>query len=184
MKEDEKDYRSFLDGNQVGFEALVCRYREPLIYFIYRYVNNMHLAEELAQDAFVEILLHKERYHFKTSFKTYLFTIGKNKSIDYIRKHHKEILGELSEADYRNQEENPLEETVIQEEEKLLVKQALTMLKDEYRQVLYLIEFEELSYREAAKVMNKNIGQVKILVFRARKALRNVLEKEGYCYEK
>lgn len=183
MNQDEKDYKTFLSGDNSGFERIVVRYRENLIYFIYRYVQNLHLAEELAQDTFVELLLHKERYNFSVSLKTYLFTIGRNKAIDYIRKHKKEVLFDELQEDYPVEEHQELEARVIEEENKKILYQCLEKLKPDYQQAIYLVDIEELSYAATSQVLQKSMVQMKVLIHRARKALKKIMEQEGYKYE-
>lgn len=182
MDADEKNYRAFLDGDLTGFENLVLKYKDHLIYFLYRYVKDINEAEDLAQDAFVEVYIHKERYHFQSGFKTYLYTIGRNKTIDFIRRQNRHILVEALPEAYKEEEE--LEEKVIREEEKRIVNQALKQLKQEYQAAILLVDFEELSYKEAARILQKTIPQMKVLIHRARKALKKILEKEGCFYEK
>ena len=74
---DNLNYKKFLDGNLEGFENLVIKYKDNLIFFILKYIKDINLAEDIVQDAFVDIYIYKERYNFKSSFKTYLFTIGR-----------------------------------------------------------------------------------------------------------
>lgn len=173
--EDQKDYRSFLMGDLDGFERLVLRYKDSLIYFIHRYIKDITMAEDLAQDAFVEVYVHKERYRPEVSFKTYLYTIGRNKAIDYIRKNSRLIfVDEYPEA----ADEQELENKVIYEEEKKRLHQALKGLKKEYQAVITLIDFEEMTYAQAAKVLNKTETQIKVLIHRARKRLAKNLGEE------
>ena len=56
-------------------------------------------------------------------------------------------------------------------------------LKPDYRQVLWLVYFEQFSMKEAARVMGKSVHSVETLAWRARQALREILEQEGYSYE-
>lgn len=180
MDEDIKYYQLFLDGDQKGFEQLVYKYKDNLIYFLQRYVKSPEQAEDLAQDAFVEILVHKERFQFKYSFKTYLFTIGRNKAVDFIRKNRHQIpIEELSEWQDQGQK---LLEQIVRKEERKRVLQAVKQLKEDYQRAIYLIDLEELSYHEAAGVLGKTMPQMKILIHRARKALKKEMEKEGYEY--
>ncbi|HIU68184.1 MAG TPA: RNA polymerase sigma factor [Candidatus Caccomorpha excrementavium] len=178
---EEQKYRSFLEGDMESFEWLVIEYKDSLIYFISRYVKDVAAAEDLAQDAFVEVLVHKERYNFRTSFKTWLFTIGRNKAVDYIRKYNRVSL--VEEYPEEASEEELLEDRVIRKEEKRELYQALKSLKEEYQQALYLIDLEEMSYSQAAEIMGKSQAQIKILIFRARKALKKVLGREGLADE-
>lgn len=178
---DDWHYKRFLEGNEESFEALVLKYKNNLIYFIHRYVRDLNQAEDLAQDVFVEILVHKERYHMQTNFKTYLFTIGRNKAVDYIRKNRHQIL--VEEIPESIEEENVLEAYILKEEEKQVLWDSIKKLKKEYQAALFIIDFEKMSYEEAAKVLHKNMPQMKILIYRARKSLKKVLEKGGYRYE-
>lgn len=189
MGQDEEDYKSFLGGDQSGFERLVLRYKDGLIQFINRYVRDLHQSEDLAQDVFVEVLLHPERYRMGTSFKTYIYTIGHHRAVDYIRKNARltyvgtyEEAGEDRTLDVLMQEESLLEEKVIKEEEKKILYHAIAKLKEEYGNVLYLIDIAGLSYADTAKVLKKSEGQVKILIYRARKKLRKKLEEEGNLF--
>ena len=94
MNTDEKDYSDFLNGDNSGFERLVIRYKDGLIYYLNRIIKNITIAEDLAQDAFVEVYVHKERFvPGKASFKTYLYTIGHHKAVDYVRKSGKPRTG-------------------------------------------------------------------------------------------
>ncbi len=80
-------------------------------------------------------------------------------------------------------DEDNLEKLYFAEERKIAVHKALQKLNEDYRQVLFLTVFEELTNEEAAKVMKKNKRQIENLVYRAKKALRKELEKEGFVYE-
>jgi RNA polymerase sigma factor (sigma-70 family) len=181
---DKERYKRFLEGDISGFEELVLEYKNLLIYFLNRYVQDLNIAEDIAQDAFVDVYVYKERYNAKTSFKTYLFTIGRNKAVDYIRKNkHMQSTVDIEEQTELSNEENKLIDYVIQKENKQLIANALERMKEEYARAIILIDLEEFSYKEAAVVLNKTITQVKVLVHRARKSLKKVLEEEGFTYE-
>lgn len=176
MEQDKEDYELFLSGDNTGFDRLVLRYKDSLIHFIAGYVKDLYHAEDLAQDAFVEVLLHPERYRADSSFKTYLYTIGHHRAVDFIRKNSSLLfMGTLEEAEMMHAEEIMLEERVIREETKRELYQAMKRLKPEYEQALYLIDLEELSYADAARVLGKSENQVRILIHRARKKLQQIL---------
>ena len=182
MEEDIRHYNLFLDGDNTGFEYLVLKYKNQLIYFLTQYVKDLYVAEDMAQDAFVELYIHKERFNKKQSFKTYLFTIGRNKAIDYIRKYNREIpydISTLNENEYYE-----LEHSVIKKEDQLLLRSNLMSLKEEYKRAIILVDFYDMTYEEAARVLNKTMPQMKILLYRARKALAKQMLKEGYGNEK
>ena len=101
--------------------------------------------------------------------------------MDYIRKYNRVSL--VEEYPEEASEEELLEDRVIRKEEKRELYQALKSLKEEYQQALYLIDLEEMSYSQAAEIMGKSQAQIKILIFRARKALKKVLGREGLADE-
>lgn len=63
------------------------------------------------------------------------------------------------------------------------VREGLEKLNDDYKRIIHLIYFEDLSQAEAAKVLGKNKKQTDNLIYRAKKALKDALEKEGFSYE-
>lgn len=171
-------YRRFLSGDKEAFAEIVEVYRESLIFFLYRYVNNLDIAEDLAEDVFVEVLLHPKRYRFRCSLKTWLFAIGRNKAVDYVRKHVRMTFCDM-EAMKEQADLHTLEETVLDNEEKRAMSRAFADLRGDYRQALHLIYFEEMTYAEAGRVMGRSRKQVENLVYRGKQALRQALRKEG-----
>lgn len=177
MSADTEDYSAFLDGDNAGFERLVLRYKDGLIYYLNRIIKNITIAEDLAQDAFVEIYVHKERFApGKASFKTYLYTIGHHKAVDFVRKSQKEYLTDFGTEEEYGSLEGP-EEKLLWQEGKRELYDALNGLKEEYQKVLILTELEGMKLKEAAEVMGKTIPQIKVLAHRARKALLLALQK-------
>ena len=173
MLNDEKDYSEFLAGDNAGFERLVIRYKDGLIYYLNKIVKNVTIAEDLAQDAFVEVYVHKERFvPGKASFKTYLYTIGHHRAVDYVRKSQREVLTDFyaEEETAMSGFDNP-EIHLLQQEGKEELYRALDGLKEEYQKILVLTELEGMKLKDAAKVMGKTEPQAKVLAHRARKAL-------------
>lgn len=183
MTNGESSYRRFLAGDENAFVEIVDEYRESLIFFLYRYVGDLHAAEDLAEDVFVEVLLHPKRFRFQCALKTWLFTIGHNKAVDFLRKTSRLQVVPLDEAE-RLAEVSNLEDAVLDSEEKRLLNGALGEISEDYRMALHLVYFEDLSHEEAARVMKKNRKQVENLVYRGKQSLRKILEREGYENER
>ena len=178
MDNGASSYRRFLDGDESAFDEIMKELFDNLVFFIDRYVHDIHAAEDIAIDTFSDLVVNKHRYNFKVTLKTYLFMLGRSRALNYI-KHRKVIeFVELSEAD-KVPEQETLEEIVLVDERKRAVNNALTSLSDDMRVVIHLIYFENLSYDEAAKVMKKNRKQVDNLLYRAKKELRIILGKDG-----
>ena len=183
MDNGASSYRRFLDGDDAALAEIVRDYRDGLILYLNGIVNNISVAEELMEETLFKLITKKPRFNAKYSFKTWLYTIGRNVAIDYIRQNSK--LSDTSFDDLENyiQDEYDLERLYIIEEQKIIVHRALKKLNTEYRQVLWPIYFEELSNIEAAAIMKKTSRQMKNLVYRAKTALKTELEKEDFLYE-
>lgn len=180
MLDDEKDYSEFLAGDNAGFERLVIRYKDGLIYYLNKIIKNITIAEDLAQDAFVEVYVHKERFvPGKASFKTYLYTIGHHKAVDYVRKNQREVLMDFhgEEATAMSGSDSP-EVHLLEQEGKAELYRALEGLKEDYQRILVLTELEDMKLKDAAKVMGKTEPQAKVLAHRARKALLQQLQNK------
>lgn len=174
-------FRRYLDGEAAAFDQIIKDYRENLIFFVMRYIKSSSIAEEIAQDAFVELLIHKERYNFSCSLKTYLFTIARNKAVNILRRQKFSTDEEIDPES--TSDERSLEEKLISDERKEMLYKAMGKLSEDYRSALYLVYVEDLSYDDAGKVMGKNRKQIENLVFRAKAAARRELEKEGMSYD-
>jgi RNA polymerase sigma-70 factor (ECF subfamily) len=136
-------------------------------------------AEDIAIDAFTDLVVHRHRYNFKVTLKTYLFMIGRSRALNYIKHRGNLSIVELSEAENCSDDSLSLDQFVMLDESKQALHKALTTLKPDLREVVILVYFQELSCQEAAKVLKKNVKQVYNLLYRAKEALRTILQQEG-----
>lgn len=182
MDNGAENYRRFLDGDDAGFAEIVKEYKDCLTLYLNGYVGNIYIAEELMEETFFKIITRKPRFAYKSSFKTWLYSIGRNIAIDYMRR-NKNV--SLSDEEYQSIliEEATVEKAYIIKEQKIAVHKALKTLKPEYHQVLFLIYFEDFTNKQAAIVMKKSKRQIENLIYRAKAALKHKLEKEGFIYE-
>ena len=176
-------YRRFLDGDDTAIAELVGAYKDGLILYLNGYVHNVLVAEELAEDTFFRLITKKPRFGGNSAFKSFLYAIGRNVAVDYIRHCSKMRQVPLEEAENYIATVESLEQTYLREEQKLELNRALAQLPDEYRHVLWLSFFEDFSNQEIAAIMRKNERQVRNLLYRAKQSLKSILEKEGFVYE-
>ena len=176
-------YRRFLDGDDNGMIELVRDYKDGLILFLNRYVNNIHTAEDLTEDTFVRLATKKPRFQADHSFKTWLYAIGRNIALNYLKR-EKRISGQpLEKYEKTLAEENLLERSYLLEERKIQVHRTLSQLQPEYARILYLKFFEELTNEQIARILKKNKRQIENLTYQAKQSLKAKLEKEGIHYE-
>ena len=183
MDNGASSYRRFLDGDDNGITEIVENYKDGLILYLNGYVKNIFVAEELTEDTFFRLMIKKPKYSGKSTFKSWLYAIGRNVAVDYIRHNSKILNVPIDDVENYLIEEQNLEQSYIKEGNMLIVNKALNELIPEYRNVLWLTYFEEFSNKETAIILKKTERQIKNLLYRARKALKSKLEKEGFEYD-
>lgn len=180
MDNGASSYRRFLDGDEEGIIEIIRDYKDGLIFYLNGYVSNIHTAEELAEETFFRLLVKKPKYRKKCTFKTWLYTIGRNAAIDYIRHSSRFLSTPAEDLEELTREEESLELSYIKEERKIALHRALGNLKAEYRQALYLTCFEGFTNEQTAKILKKSKRQIETLVYRAKKALKEELIDQGF----
>ena len=179
MDNSAQNYIRFKQGVEGAFDDIMNELFHSLVFFINRYVRDVHTAEDIAIDTFSDLVVHKNRYNFKVSLKTYLFMVGRSRALDYLRRNRKVDITSISEVAEISDDEAILEDMVLADERKRAVNGAIGQLPQDMRDTVHLVYFEGLSYDEAAKVMKKNRKQVDNLLYRAKKELREILGEEG-----
>ena len=183
MDNGASSYRRFLDGDDNGFVEIIKDYKDGLILYINNFIGNIFIAEDLAEDTFVKIVTKKPRFSGKSSFKTWLYAIGRNVTLDHLRRNKATEIS-FDELPEIKEEEASLEAQYIKKEDKITLHHAMEKLNPQYKQILWLIYFENFSNREAAAVMKKSVRNTETLLYRAKQSLKTELNKEGFVYEK
>ena len=183
MDNGASSYRRYLDGDDNAIAEIVAAYKDGLILYLNGYVNNIFLAEELTEDTFFRLVAKKPWFSGRCSFKTWLYTIGRNAAIDYLRRHRGDSGRSVEELEGCLAEETDLERACIREEQKRELHRIIRTLNPDYRQVLHLVFFEGFSNREAALILRKSERQIRNLLYRAKQVLKAALETEDFTYE-
>lgn len=175
-------YQKFLNGNNEAFNELIIKYRKQLVFFVMKYVRNMEVAEDIVQDSFVYMIINKINYDFKYSFRTYIYTIAKSRTINYLKKNSKVIfISDVVEENYYN-ENIDIEEEYIRQEKKETLQKAIKKLKREYQVIIYLYEFQGFKYKEISEILNQSMSKTKMMIHRAKKSLEKIIkEEDGLC---
>lgn len=176
-------YRRYLCGDDSGLVELIKMYMDGLTLYLNGIVRNIYIAEDLTEETFVRLATKKPGFSGRSSFKTWLYTIGRNIALDHIKKESRHGCYATEASPQQLQDEEDLERAYIREDQKTTVRRMLRRLKPEYRQVLWLIYFEGFSCKEAAVVMKKSTHSIETLAYRARQALKSKLNEEGFIYE-
>lgn len=183
MDNGASSYRRYLDGDDTGIVEIIKEYKDGLTLYINGYVNNIFIAEDLMEETFFKLATKRPRFSGKSSFKTWLYAIARNITLDYLRHNSKFTSGSIDEYSNYLAEETNVEREYLIKEQKIILHRTMRKLKPEYFQILYLIYFENFSNTDAAVIMKKNKRQIENLVYRAKNTLKTELEKEGFEYE-
>jgi len=183
MDNGASSYRRFLAGEDEGLAEIVKEYKDGLILYLNGYVNNLYIAEELTEETFFRLITKKPRFSEKSTFRSWLYAIGRNVAVDFVRHNSKQLSTPIEDMENYLFEESCLEKSYIKEERKITLHKALSKLIPDYRNVLWLVYFEGFSAQETAAALKKSNRQVRNLLYRAKKSLKSILEKEGYYYE-
>lgn len=179
----EEAYEAFCAGDKSAFDELMTEFQQGLIYFLQGYVHSPETAEDLAEDTFVELLLHKGRFRGQSSFKTFLFSVARHKAIDHLRREKRRPAVGLGEIAERSDDAMGPEEVYLANEQAAQIAKAIQQIQPEYQEVLRLLYLERLRYDEIAVLMHKNKKQIDNLAYRARQALKNSLGREAIFFE-
>ena len=178
---DETAYRRYLNGEQKAADLLVEKYGDPLTLYINSYLGDMHEAEDLMIEAFSRIFAKERTITGEGAFKAYLYKTARNLDLRHRKKRKLSFL-HFDELEFEPQSEMLAETELYHSERSRQLYGALEKLKAEYREALYLVYFEEMSYRDAATVMHKSEGQITKLIYRGKQSLKAILNQEGFIY--
>ena len=178
---DEELIARFQEGDEQAYTELVNRYRDKLISFVYRFVNEFEKAEDIVQDTMLKLYTHKHYYRKIAKFSTWIYTIAGNLAKTELRKRgtRKEIrISQMGpeDRDYELPSVEPDTDEVAQSEyiEKK-IQAAIQKLPLHFRTVTILRDIQELSYEEISKIVDVPLGTVKSRINRARIQLQKEL---------
>lgn len=164
------------------FERLYQTYHQPLFQFIFYMVRQRETAEELVQDVYIKVLQSYQTFEGKSSEKTWLFSIARNVTVDWIRKQNRQkrkwfgILGTIEKEDIRDTAPLP-EEIVTKREEIRQMYKGLEKCSIDQQQVVILRYIQALSIQETAEVLGWTESKVKTTQHRAIKTLKQMLDQ-------
>jgi RNA polymerase sigma-70 factor, ECF subfamily len=163
-------------GDRNAFGELVRIHSQGVINVIYRMCGDKQIAEEAAQEAFIQAWLHLASYRPQSSLRNWLYRIAFNAATDILRREKRIIPNEIEELPLRDSHPGP-EALLLQTERTSLVQKAIFSLPDASRAVLVLREYEEMSYHEIADTLDIPVGTVMSRLNYARKILKEKLEQ-------
>ena len=161
------------NGEIEAFETLVNRYERELYSYLRRYVGSEAVAEDVFQQTFMQVHLKCDQFAEGRNFRPWLYTIATNQAIDYQRRNKRHRMVSLDRGHRASDDDGGnLGETLVSanvepniavdsNEQHEAVRKAVSALPEQYQQLVLLIYFQGMKYREAAEVLGIPVGTVK-----------------------
>ena len=164
-------------GDRNAFSELVRNYAQGVMNVVYRMCGDVQIAEDAAQETFIQAWLHLSSYRPQTSLRNWLYRIAVNAATDMLRKDKRILPNSMEDLQLIDGQPGP-EMVVSQQERIVLVQKAVLSLPEASRAVLVLREYEGLSYQEISSTLDIPIGTVMSRLNYARKLLKDKLEQK------
>ena len=179
---DEELIGRFQNGDEQAYIELANRYRDRLMSFVYRFVNDSVVAEDIVQDTLVKLYTHKDYYRNIAKFSTWIYTIAGNLAKTELRKNKRRKVTNLSEMGKDDwQYDIPSDEDTAKKVHGQFIgeqiQKAIQSLPDHFREVIILRDIQELSYEEVSSIVEVPLGTVKSRINRARLQLQEILKE-------
>lgn len=179
-EEDLKLVNAIVQRDKKLFEVLYKKYYQQLFAVAYRYVGQTEIAEEIVHDVFITIWNKADQLNIQHSMKSYLFKSIVNSSLNFIKKEKaqaekQQVYMAVLDKETTDETDNDREEALLKD-----LAQALELLPEKCRQVMYLSRFGKLKQQEIATQMNISIKTVKNHLTYGFQKLREHLEKRKH----
>jgi RNA polymerase sigma-70 factor, ECF subfamily len=176
-------------GSREAFERLYEKYKKPIFNYIYRFINNRHSAEELAQEAFIRAYVNIKKYKPKAKFSSWLYKISGNLAKNFLRhaSYDKRVVRINKNQGQAGPEQDITVESMVDHENRPdrnaqtreiegIVQDAISQLPAQLKQAIILCDISGFSYDEAASIMDCRPMTVGSRLWRARERLSRLLD--------
>ena len=162
-------------GDKLAMQVLFARHRAPVYRWLYRFVGNETVAEDLLSDVFFDVWQQADRFEGRSAVSTWLLSIARFKALSARRRRTHAELNEVIEATVADSADNA--EVVLEKKHQgEMLRGALTKLSREHREIIDLVYYHEKSVDEAAEILGIPAATVKTRMFYARKKLAELVQ--------
>lgn len=186
MEVDKRLIEKCKEYDKYSFMKLYKMYEKYLYSLCFNYVQNPHDALDLVQEIYIKVFKNIDKFDTDMPFHPWIRKISVNTCLNFTRTIKNNVISmntsisdsddEITLEDTFLSKEDVLED-VINSETKNIIKRYLNEMQEEYRMVIILRYYEELSYNEIAEIIGKPLGTIKTEIYRAKAILKKKLEK-------
>ena len=182
INSDDRDIiDSFINGNESAFNLLVLKYQKKIYWVIRKMVLEHDDADDIVQEVFIKLYKSLKDFRGESSFYTYIYKIAVNYSLNHIKK-KKNVTSKVINIDDESfklsSDEKLQDENYDAASRRIVLKEAIKSLPEQQRAVFSLRFYENLSYEEIAKILNKSVGGMKANYFHAVKKIEEIIKKK------
>ncbi len=186
LSEDIQDMLAFQAGDEQAFQRLFERYKGPIRNYLYRFMGNLPVAEELTQEVFINVCRAAKTYEARTAFRYWIYRIATNVARNEVRRREYSVRkvpfglpgskenGHMMEKYPEPGGDSP-EKNLQAKRLEGAIQEVMERLSEKQKTALLLCRQNGFSYREIGKIMNLRQGAVKSLIHRGTEVLRNAL---------
>ena len=173
---DEMLVERIAGGDKLAMQVLFARHRTAIYRWLLRFVGNETVAEDLLSDVFLDVWRLAGRFEGRAAVSTWLLSIARFKALSARRRRPDAELDEVIEATVADPTDDP--EVMLEKKNRdELVREALTTLSSEHREIIDLVYYHEKSVEECAQILSIPRATVKTRMFYARKKLAEMVER-------
>ena len=167
-----------LEKDNVAFQQLVTRWKNPLVNYFYRQLRDQEISEDLTQEVFIRVWKARD-YKVKAKFSTWLYRLAYHLLVDHYRKQKRQP-PQVSATQLDTEPTSVLspESQAVLKDQQAQIQGALKRLPTAQQNILILSKFQDLKYSQIAEILNCPVSRVKVSVFRALKNLTHILKEE------
>ena len=177
---DEELVKLYVQGNNEAFDALLSRYNTKVYNYIYGFVHNEALAEDLFQETFIKaiITLKQGGYSESGKFSSWLMRLAHNKVFDVFRleKHDNTVSNDEYDVDlydYSQLLEGNVEDNIVADQTIDELNYLITLLNEDQREIIKMRYYQELSFKEISDItgvsINTALGRMRYAILNLRK---------------
>jgi len=189
MRSEDKLLKGLVMGQESAYEELVQKLEKPLMNFIYRFVNDLHTAEDIFQETFVRVVRKISEYRPDWKLSTWIFTIARNCCLDYLKSKKRKRDVSL-EMENQSDDSKPVVfknlfgskyltpgESLEKNEDHVKLRSLLSKLTPVKREAIAMRVYLDLSYEEISKITRTPVGTCKYRVYRALQELSDMFNE-------
>ncbi len=182
---DQQLIAAYLKGDKKSLEVLIKLYLRPIYGFVYRYVKNSQEAEDITQEVFLRVWRNLKKFDKQKSFKSWIYAIAKNASLDFLKKKKPILFSEFESAESKNGFSDKIADTSFLPDKiaeiinmKEVLARAMGKLSEKYRVVLSLYYNRDFNFREISEMLGEPFNTIKSQHRRGLICLRKLLAEQ------